>query len=1099
MHIPPIPSDEADRLRALRGLGILDSPPTESLDRLTALAAKLLNVPIALISLVDSDRQWFKSCIGLDAQETPRNISFCGHAVYERQVLAVSDATLDERFADNPLVVGTPHIRAYLGIPLFTVGGHPIGTVCAIDTSPRTFSEEQIAALSRLGKVIEKILHAQSLATPRTTSGEWWADRFPAWGAIGVAVLGCIVAFDWLAHLSGLVPFARSLADMKFNAAACIALCGFALHQLVRGQRRTVLALGGAVIAIASMTLVEYGFDIDLRLDQWPVRDYLDPAGVVPGRMAPQAAVAFLLYGIGLCLCAAGRHRTRRLATAALLSCLASILAVVGLCGHLMTIESAFDWGSYAYMALHTAVGLLVLGIAFLGWMASVAARERLSIRWWISLGAPLTLMVTVVLISLLGLLQLKSSYGARGDTYGGLAAAQDLQGDLTDLQHAIRGYVLTQQPEYRDIVRRAADGAPALLQQLDALAQDDPELRVVLAPLTVDVQRAVRGALDLLNVRDSQGLDGVIKLETVRHGDADIARLRVDLEALTHTLHQRSLARDTRAQENSRNTTVLLVVAILIAAILLTRAQIANQTELLHRRRAEGELQKISTLQRAVLDGANYAIISTEIDGTVTTFNATAEKWLGYRADEVVGKVTPLIWHDPGEVAVRSAELTDALDLDVHSDFDALVAKARLGMADESEWTLIRKGGSRFSGTLSASALYDANGAVSGYLTVLGDITQRKQQEDALRLSEERFRRAFDDAPIGIALVSPEGRWLQANRVLCDLLGYSEVELAATDFQTVTYPEDLEKDLTLVAEVLSGRRASYQMEKRYRHRDGRLVYAMLSVSLVRDPSGAPLYFISQIEDISERLKIARLKSEFVATVSHELRTPLTSIRGALGLLLGGVAGALPASAASMIRIAHQNCERLVLIINDILDLEKIEAGRLEVKLSVIDVAAVIGQAVALNRAYADKHNIHLVCDQVPALQVNADPDRLMQILTNLLSNATKFSPAGAAVHIRAFASGAWVRFEVEDRGIGIDEAFRARIFEKFAQAEASADRRFGGTGLGLAISKSLVERMGGRIGFISTVGRGTTFFVELASGSTVPQDRDRGPKVCLL
>src|SRR5262249_28699619 len=150
---------------------------------------------------------------------------------------------------------------------------------------------------------------------------------------------------------------------------------------------------------------------------------------------------------------------------------------------------------------------------------------------------------------------------------------------------------------------------------------------------------------------------------------------------------------------------------------------------------------------------------------------------------------------------------------------------------------------------------------------------------------------------------------------------------LLSTDFQSVTHPEDLEADLALVRKVLSGEINSYQMEKRYLHRNGSVVYASLSVSLVRDRDGAPLYFVSQIENIAHRREMDRLKREFISTVSHELRTPLTSIRGSLGLVDAGVLGALPEKAQAMVKIAHQNAERLVRIINDILDVEKIESG----------------------------------------------------------------------------------------------------------------------------------------------------------------------------
>jgi PAS domain S-box-containing protein len=331
------------------------------------------------------------------------------------------------------------------------------------------------------------------------------------------------------------------------------------------------------------------------------------------------------------------------------------------------------------------------------------------------------------------------------------------------------------------------------------------------------------------------------------------------------------------------------------------------------------------------------------------------------------------------------------------------------------------------------------------------------------------------------MTLVSTEGRLLKVNRVLCAMLGFSETELLRTDFRSITHPDDLEADLALARQVLAGVIPTYQIEKRYLHRDGSLVFALLSVSLVRDRNNEPLYFVSQIENITHRREMDRMKREFISTVSHELRTPLTSIRGSLGLVDAGVLGKLPERAEPMVRIALQNSERLVRIINDILDIEKIESGKLELHIGSVALAPFLKQSLAANQAYGEKYHVQFVLENAPHdVQVRADPDRLMQVMSNLLSNAAKFSPPQAQVHVRASVQGARVRFEVEDHGTGIPEEFRGRIFEKFAQADASASRRFEGTGLGLSITRQLLVAMGGTIGFQTSTGHGTTFHFEL-------------------
>jgi len=224
-----------------------------------------------------------------------------------------------------------------------------------------------------------------------------------------------------------------------------------------------------------------------------------------------------------------------------------------------------------------------------------------------------------------------------------------------------------------------------------------------------------------------------------------------------------------------------------------------------------------------------------------------------------------------------------------------------------------------------------------------------------------------------------------------------------------------------------------------------------------------------------------QLRDEFISTVSHELRTPLTSIRGALGLINAEALGKLPTKVKAMVQIAYQNSERLVRIINDILDMEKINSGRLEMQIEAVPVADFLQEALAVNQAYGVKYQVRFILETVPVgAQVAADPARLMQVMANLLSNAAKFSAPGSAVRVRASERDLLVRIEVEDYGTGIPEAFRERVFEKFSQADASSSRRFEGTGLGLSITRRLVEAMDGTIGFTTITDQGTIFYFEL-------------------
>jgi signal transduction histidine kinase len=249
----------------------------------------------------------------------------------------------------------------------------------------------------------------------------------------------------------------------------------------------------------------------------------------------------------------------------------------------------------------------------------------------------------------------------------------------------------------------------------------------------------------------------------------------------------------------------------------------------------------------------------------------------------------------------------------------------------------------------------------------------------------------------------------------------------------------------------------------------------------LRDARGAMQGSVIVLRDVSSYKAAERMKDEFVSVVSHELRTPLTAIKGALGLLLGGVTGGLPERARSMLDVADRNSNRLLQLINDILDIQKIEAGRLEFKREPVDLQRVVEQAIEVHRDYATSLGVAVAqTRRLDGTRVSADPDRVGQILTNLLSNALKFSPPKGRVELAVDRVDGSVRVSVADHGPGISESFRRRIFQKFAQADATDTRRKGGTGLGLSICKALVERMGGRIGFESDPGVKTVFHFEL-------------------
>lgn len=360
--------------------------------------------------------------------------------------------------------------------------------------------------------------------------------------------------------------------------------------------------------------------------------------------------------------------------------------------------------------------------------------------------------------------------------------------------------------------------------------------------------------------------------------------------------------------------------------------------------------------------------------------------------------------------------------------------------------------------------------------LSAFYDVTESKQAREVLLRSEELYRILARNLPdTAVFLYDADLRYLKVEGTLLATNNYSPKWMEGKTLSEILSPARVKKLEPYYRAALEGREVSFEDLV-----SNGSTYWVKAVP-VKNEEGEIVAGMVMTQDITQRKEIERLKNEFVSTVSHELRTPLTSIRGSLGLVLGGVAGELPAQATAMVEIAYKNSERLVRLINDILDVEKIESGKMVFDMSPLELGPVIGQALEANLAYAAQLNVNIRLERpLPAVKVMADGDRLLQVLANLLSNAAKFSPAQDEVLITVTQKAGTVRISITDHGPGISDEFRKTIFQKFAQADTSATRQKGGTGLGLSISKAIVEKHNGLIGFENMPGAGTTFYFEL-------------------
>ncbi|PUA17154.1 sensor histidine kinase [Glaciimonas sp. PCH181] len=355
---------------------------------------------------------------------------------------------------------------------------------------------------------------------------------------------------------------------------------------------------------------------------------------------------------------------------------------------------------------------------------------------------------------------------------------------------------------------------------------------------------------------------------------------------------------------------------------------------------------------------------------------------------------------------------------------------------------------------------------------------------------SENRIQSIVETAQEAFVGVDLHGNIIDWNSQAEKMFGWSRKEVLGREMSSTIVPSRFKPILDMmIKSVAESAQPSEmglfnrRMERIVIDRQNNEFPVEMTLGLVKD--NHTYFFSAFLHDISDRKEIEAMKNDFISTVSHELRTPLTSLRGSIGLLVGGVAGDLPPQAKTLLEIASKNCARLVRMINDMLDIDKIESGKMRFEMANQALLPLAQQAIDATEGYAATFNVKLVLKIVPEddkIHVSADRDKLIQVLINLLSNGIKFSPIEGTVtmeiHSYSKAGENWVRIAVIDHGCGIAKEFRNRIFQKFAMADSADSRKKDGTGLGLSISKSLIEQHGGEIDFFSEAGLPTEFFV---------------------
>lgn len=501
---------------------------------------------------------------------------------------------------------------------------------------------------------------------------------------------------------------------------------------------------------------------------------------------------------------------------------------------------------------------------------------------------------------------------------------------------------------------------------------------------------------------------------------------------------------------------------------------------------RSERALAAAYRQLRDFINAADHvAIIAVDASGIVTMINRGAEKMLGYAENELADKLTLELLMD----AEQLQQLTESLNTPGRRRFglDALLEHTREHGTLRRQCVLVGKQEQRMHVDLVLSATRGEDNNVNGFLATAVDVSERMRASEALSRMNERFKLATHSAGMGI------WDWdVVADTLVWDERTY-EIYGAPSDLTPtmgymlrILHPDDVERARAEFIAALSGKEQQLRTTFRIIRPSGEERVVSSSGLTLRNSAGRAVRMTGLVWDVTESQRVERMKNEFVATVSHELRTPLTSIRGSLGLVAGGAAGKLPERAQSLVSMALNNCERLTHLINDILDMEKLESDRQRFDVRRMNLAELVNRSLEDNAGFAQSMGVRFTTpEEMSDVDVLVDPGRFLQVMANLLSNASKFSPAGAPIEVRAHSSQGRVRVSVRDFGKGIPPEFQPRLFQKFSQADSSDSRRLTGTGLGLAISRAIVERLGGNIGF-ETGSSGTTFYFDLPDADSI-------------
>ncbi len=1029
------PPNETERLATLHSLNILDTAPEAAFDALVQLASHICQTPCAVLTLVDKDRQWFKTKIGFDHHQTPRDISFCAHSILEPNELTyVTDASQDPRFADNPDVIKPEGIRLYAGAPLTLSNGAVLGTLCVVDSKVRELTAEQQQGLVLLGMQAVQLLEARQKAE---------------------------LYYQQQRTLTTVIEHASLLfgqVDTNFRYVFCnhkyAEWFGVEPDFAVGKTIRQVFGERAFAEAQPSLELCLTGVAAHFR--SAPANGQIFDINFVPQKN-PQG----LVESIVIIAANVTKAHQQQLQIKQEHNRMDAIINGSNL--------GTWEWNVQTGTTIYNERWFTLLGLS---------STQSTSVDLWAELTHPDDLKRCTEL--------LQQHFAQLTPYYDSTFRMRHKHGHWVWI-HAI-GKVMSWTAEAKPLLMFGvhADVTKALEKEAEILetrswlqAIIDSSTEVAL--ISTDPQGTIRlfntGAERMLGY-SAQELVGKHspalfhdEAEIAAHGQLLSKNHQQNIQGFDVFVHQaRQGQSETRqwtyvCKNGDRKQVRLSVSAMrdehnairgfLGVAIDISQLEHLNHALLMSEQRYRSMLDNLPGVVYRCRNDTNWTMlfISDEVFGLT-----------GYKAHQLI----------------RSKEISFA-ELNYPDDAEHTNQAVQQALSNQQrfqvEYRLRHKDGSLRWVQELGQGVYDDNGELLYIDGFIWDVTQQHEALRALSASEQKLSSLYKMAPLAIVLNRfTDGAFIEANPEFYRMLGYQDTPDSSEALSSAGYATMANDHMSLLQ--ASGRYGP--LEQELWHNDGYLVPVSVTGVLIQNHEGEQQIW-SIIQDITERRRIEQMKNQFVSMVSHELRTPLTSISGSLALVAGGVLGPVPTSMVSMLDIAKDNSARLSQLINDLLDIDKLVAGKMHFDLSLCLISDLLEKSVQSNQPYADKYGVKLELAAQQDALVMVDAMRFQQIMANLLSNAAKFSPAGSVVKIRSVLTDGQVRVEVEDEGPGIAEEFKAFIFEKFSQADGADSRQSEGTGLGLSIVKELIEHMDGKVGFYNLEPKGSCFYLSFA------------------